>query len=188
MSSLSERANGACELCGSSLNLIAVAVDTDAAQTPDTSALLCAECRPGLEPGAVLEGPHWRCLQDSIWSVVPAIQVLSYRLLHRTKSLPWAMDLLDQVYLEDDVRAWAERGLQEASESNLAVVDSNGTELQDGDSVTLIKDLDVKGAGFTAKRGTLVKNIRLGDDPSHIEGKVNKVSVMLKTCFLKRST
>jgi len=187
MSSLTERANGACELCGSTTSLVAVAVDPDVAQTPDTSALLCGACRPGLETGAVLEGAHWRCLQDSIWSVVPAVQVLSYRLLYRAKSLPWATELLEQVYLEDEVRAWAERGLEEGGEDALCVVDSNGAELKDGDSVTLIKDLDVKGAGFTAKRGTQVKNIRLGDDPSHIEGKVNKVSVMLKTCFLKRS-
>jgi protein PhnA len=66
------------------------------------------------------------------------------------------------------------------------VVDSNGAVLMDGDSVTLIKDLDVKGANFTAKRGTLVKSIRVGDDPTHVEGRVNKMSIMLKTCFLKK--
>jgi protein PhnA len=58
--------------------------------------------------------------------------------------------------------------------------------LVEGDSVTLVKDLDVKGANFTAKRGTMVKNIRVGEDPTHIEGKVNKITIMLKTCFLKK--
>ena len=52
--------------------------------------------------------------------------------------------------------------------------DSNGNLLSDGDSVTLIKDLKVKGSGgVTLKRGTLVKGIRLTNNPLHIEGKVN---------------
>ena len=66
-------------------------------------------------------------------------------------------------------------------------VDSNGAPLADGDSVTLIKDLDVKGTSFVAKRGTLVKGVRLTDNPEHVEGRVNKVSIVLKTCFLKKA-
>jgi protein PhnA len=73
------------------------------------------------------------------------------------------------------------------SDERVKTVDSNGTELLEGDSVTLIKDLDVKGANFTAKRGTMVKNIHLTDNPEHIEGKVNKQSIVLKTCFLKKA-
>ncbi len=65
--------------------------------------------------------------------------------------------------------------------------DSNGTILSDGDSVTLIKDLEVKGGGFTAKRGTLVKGIRLTDDPGLVEGRVNKMAIYLKTEFLKKA-
>lgn len=67
------------------------------------------------------------------------------------------------------------------------MVDSNGTTLSEGDTVSLIKSLEVKGAGFTAKQGTIVRNIRLGDDPTHIEGKVNGTSIMLKTQFLKKN-
>jgi len=59
--------------------------------------------------------------------------------------------------------------------------------LTSGDSVTLIKDLDVKGTSFVAKRGTLVKGIRLTDNPEHVEGRVNKVSIVLKTQFLKKA-
>ena len=69
------------------------------------------------------------------------------------------------------------------------VVDSNGTELKDGDSVTLIKDLKDKGAGTTLKRGTLVKNIRI--DPynvEEIECSTKKVKgLVLKTCFVKKA-
>jgi protein PhnA len=59
--------------------------------------------------------------------------------------------------------------------------------LVDGDAVTLIKDLDVKGANFTAKRGTLVKGIRLTDDPALVEGRVNGIAIYLKTAFLKKA-
>ena len=58
--------------------------------------------------------------------------------------------------------------------------------MAEGDSVTLIKDLDVKGGGFTAKRGTLVKNISLTNNPKHIEGKVNGIQIVLVAAFLKK--
>jgi protein PhnA len=68
------------------------------------------------------------------------------------------------------------------------VRDSNGTALKDGDSVTLIKDLKVKGTSVTLKRGTLVKNIRLTDDPAEIECNAEKVKgLVLRTEFLKKA-
>lgn len=65
--------------------------------------------------------------------------------------------------------------------------DSNGNKLQDGDSVLVIKDLKVKGSSITLKRGTVVKNIRLTDDPEAIEGREGKSTIVLKTCFLKKA-
>ena len=66
--------------------------------------------------------------------------------------------------------------------------DSNGTILNDGDSVTLIKDLKVKGTSSTLKRGTLVKNIRLTSNEEEIECRVAKIKgLVLKTCFLKKA-
>lgn len=66
--------------------------------------------------------------------------------------------------------------------------DSNGNILNEGDSVTLIKDLKVKGSSITLKRGTLVKNIHLTGDPEEIECRVEKVKgLVLKTCFLKKA-
>lgn len=65
--------------------------------------------------------------------------------------------------------------------------DSNGTELQAGDNVSVIKDLKVKGASSTIKRGTSIKNIRLTNKDDEIEAKVDKCGVVvLKTCFLKK--
>jgi protein PhnA len=64
--------------------------------------------------------------------------------------------------------------------------DSNGTILQAGDSVIVIKTLKVKGMQGDIKRGTVVKNIRLTDDNEAIEGKVDGSTIVLKTCFLKK--
>lgn len=70
----------------------------------------------------------------------------------------------------------------------ILVKDSNGNVLVDGDSVTTIKDLKVKGTSITLKRGTIVKNIRLTDDEEEIECNVEKVKgLVLKTCFLKKA-
>ena len=68
------------------------------------------------------------------------------------------------------------------------VKDSNGAILKDGDSVTLIKDLKVKGTSVTLKRGTRVKSIRLTDDPDEVECNVDKVKgLVLRTEFIKKA-
>jgi protein PhnA len=68
------------------------------------------------------------------------------------------------------------------------VKDSNGIELKDGDSVTLIKDLKVKGTSSVLKRGTLIKNIRLTVDPTEIECRAEKIKdLVLRTEFLKKA-
>lgn len=68
----------------------------------------------------------------------------------------------------------------------MEVKDSNGNLLQEGDSVTIIKDLKVKGSSTVIKRGTVIKNIRLTDDENEIEGTANKEQMVLKTEFLKK--
>ncbi|MGB0592244.1 MAG: PhnA domain-containing protein [Myxococcota bacterium] len=187
MNALQERAGDQCELCGQLEGLAPHTVEGGHGEDLARALLVCGICRQALSAAGDLASSHWYCLQEAIWSEVPVVQVISYRLLHRLPDQPWAAELLEQVYLDEATLAWAQEGLEdrEATEGNITT-DCNGAVLSDGDSVTLIKDLDVKGAGFTAKRGTLVKQIRVGDDPTHIEGRVNKVSIMLKTCFLKR--
>ena len=64
--------------------------------------------------------------------------------------------------------------------------DSNGAELLTGDSVTLIKDLKVRGSSIVLKRGTKVKSIRLTDDYEEVDCKIDGTSFVLKTCFLKK--
>ncbi len=76
------------------------------------------------------------------------------------------------------------------NEKNAAVDDtprdSNGAELTDGDAVTVIKDLKVKGSSMVIKRGTKVKSIRLTDNPEEVDCKIDGSSIVLKTCFLKK--
>jgi protein PhnA len=75
----------------------------------------------------------------------------------------------------------------EDDENTLVVRDSSGNILQEGDSVTLVKDLKVRGSSIVIKRGTKVKNIRLTDTPAEIEGKVDGSVMVLKTEFLKKA-
>lgn len=75
----------------------------------------------------------------------------------------------------------------DSSESLDKVIDSNGNELFDGDDVTVIKDLKVKGSSMVVKRGTRARGIRLSvDDSTHVQAKVDGQSIFLKTEFLKK--
>ena len=78
---------------------------------------------------------------------------------------------------------WSEN--EETASSDVAK-DSNGTELTDGGSVTVIKDLKVKGSSMVIKRGTKVKSIRLTENPEEVDCKIDGSSIVLKTCFLKK--
>ncbi len=69
----------------------------------------------------------------------------------------------------------------------MEVKDSNGTKLNEGDSVTLIKDLKLKGSSSVIKRGTVVKNIKLTDDPAEIDCRISGSSIVLRTEFLKKA-
>jgi protein PhnA len=69
----------------------------------------------------------------------------------------------------------------------MEVKDCNGNILQDGDSVTIIKSLDVKGSNLNLKQGTKVKKIKLTDDPEVVDCRIEGQSIVLKTCFLKKS-
>ncbi len=74
----------------------------------------------------------------------------------------------------------------EAEDTPDVAKDSNGAELFDGDAVTVIKDLKVKGSSMVIKRGTKVRSIRLTDNPEEVDCKIEGSSIVLKTCFLKK--
>ena len=75
---------------------------------------------------------------------------------------------------------------QEGGEEVSVPRDSNGAELFDGDAVTVIKDLKVKGSSMVIKRGTKVKSIRLTENPEEVDCKIDGSGIVLKTCFLKK--
>ncbi len=171
-----------CQLCGSDRDVEAVAL-----APRDETVALCAVCRDQLSGEAALDANHLRCLNESAWSQEPAVQVAAWRLLKKlaAEGETWAQDLLDMLYLEPEVLEWAEAGDEE--EEELTLKDAHGNILRNGDTVILVKDLDVKGAGFTAKRGTQVKNIRITDDGRHFEGKVNGTSIYIVAEYTKKA-
>lgn len=79
---------------------------------------------------------------------------------------------------------WSGHSSEEAEDTTPR--DSNGAELFDGDAVTVIKDLKVKGSSMVIKRGTKVKSIRLTEVPEEVDCKIDGSSIVLKTCFLKK--
>ena len=183
---LKKRSNSSCELCTSTNNLSVYPVPPTSDLSAQQSIYLCDKCINQIDGNSELDVNHWRCLNDSMWNQEPAVQVMSYRILHKLSAESWAQDALDMIYMEDDVKTWAEQGIA-AAEREGPTRDSNGAELNDGDDVTLIKDLKVKGANFTAKQGTLVRGISLTDNPEHIEGKVNGTRIVLVASYLKKA-
>ena len=181
------RCNSKCELCASDSPLSLYEVPPTSDGTADQCIMICATCKSQIEGSEPSDANHWRCLNDSMWTPVPAVQVMAWRMLKQLSAESWAIDLLDMLYLEDDVLQWAESGSSSEEETDAPCMDSNGAQLQSGDNVTLIKDLVVKGANFTAKRGTTVRNISLTSNPEHIEGRVNGTRIVLLTCFLKKA-
>ena len=184
---LRQRSDSRCELCGAPESLAGYEVTPAADRGAEGSALLCTTCRTQIEDPDQIDPNHWRCLNDSMWSQVPAIQVLAWRMLSRLRGEGWPADLLEMLYLDEETLTWAEA---EADDVAAAVQhrDSNGNVLESGDTVVLIQDLKVKGANFTAKRGTAVRRISLvADNPEHIEGRVNDQHIVILTKYVKKS-
>ena len=182
---LESRSGGVCELCGNSEGLAALEVSPSDGSA-EQSIYACSTCQDQIQNPDKMDETHFNCLNDSMWSEIPAVAVMSYRLLNALGR----QDLVDMMYMEDDVKAWADAQTIGGSSDDDALVykDANGVILQAGDTVVITKDLDVKGTGFTAKRGTAVRNITLvPNDSEHLEGRVNGVKIHILTKFLKKS-
>lgn len=184
---LQERSNGQCELCSSSENLSVYVVSPKSGNSLEEAAYICSTCKDQLEGKSDIDPNHWRCLNDSMWSEVPAVKVIAYRMLNKLKGEGWPVDLIDMMYMEDDVLEWAKADMEDDSEEKIVHRDSNGAILEAGDSVVIIKDLNVKGSSLVAKRGTAVRNISLVyDNPEQIEGKVEGQKIVILTKFVKK--
>ncbi|MDA7804396.1 PhnA domain-containing protein [Crocinitomix sp.] len=186
---LTERSNSQCEICTSKEALTPFEVPPHPQGTIDDTILACNTCIDQINNPENVDPNHWRCLNDSMWSEVDAVKVVAWRMLNRLKSEGWSRDLLDMIYLEEETLKWAaSTGEGIAEEDRIIHRDSNGVQLETGDSVVLIKDLNVKGGGFTAKRGTAVRRISLvTDNAEHIEGKVDGQQIVILTQYVKKS-
>ena len=168
---LMDRAGSACEFCGVTDELVSVDVPSE------DQVLLCPDCRGEV----VVPAAHWRCLEGAMWSIEPSVQIAVWRKLSEIDEM-WATDARESMIMEPEVMARAE-----ATALMVEHFDSNGMRLEHGDTVVLVKDLVVKGAGFTAKRGTAVRNISLvPEEAAHIEGKVEGQRIVILTEFVKR--
>lgn len=185
---LKARSESKCELCGSEEGLSVYQVPPVEGGDAAACVLTCSTCHEQIQNPDTMDANHWRCLNDSMWSTEPAVQVMAWRLLNRLKA-DWTQDLLDMLYLDDETLEWAKADGDGLSEDEVdKYIDSNGAELKAGDTVVLIKDLNVKGTSFVAKRGTAVRNIILSyGDPEHIEGKVNGQHIYILTKYVKKN-
>lgn len=185
---LFQRSGSQCELCGSKDDLQVFQI-SDSPAGVEAQVLICGNCKEQIEDLEKTEANHWRCLNDSMWSQVPAVQVLSWRMLNRLKAEGWPQDLLDMMYLDEETMAWAKAG-QATGDISGGVVhrDSNGVTIEAGDTVVLIKDLPVRGSSMVAKRGTAVRRVALvHDNAEQIEGKVDGQQIVILTKFVKKA-
>lgn len=185
---LLKRANNLCELCGQTENLISYEVPSSPKSGIDSYILACNICISQFDEADTRDANHWRCLNDSMWSLVPAVQVMAWRMLHRLKAEGWPQDLLDMMYMEEEVKEWAKASGDAKDKSNTIVHrDSNGAILEAGDNVVLIKDLKVKGTSMVAKQGTAMRRISLDhENAEYIEGKLDGQHIVIITKYVKK--
>ncbi len=181
---LNKRSGSKCELCGATEHLKVYQVLPTKKGGIDESILACTTCIDQIENPDKVNVNHWRCLNDCMWSEYIPIQVVAWRMLSRLRN----HELLDQMYLDEEILAWAQAtGEGEEDENKIIHRDSNGVVLEHGDSVVLIKDLKVKGSSMVAKQGTAVRNIRLDhENGEYIEGKVDGQLIVIITQYVKK--
>jgi protein PhnA len=183
---LKDRSGSVCEFCGNPHDLSAFNVAPHTTESLAHSVLVCFTCKNQIENPDTIDQNHWRCLSDSMWNENLPVQIVSWRMLAKLKN----HDLLEMMYLDEEALQWAKAtgDVDDDAEDKIIHKDSNGHVLKDGDSVVLIKDLDVKGATFTAKRGAAVHNIKLvWDNANQIEGRVENQHIVILTQYVKKT-
>ncbi|RYZ23010.1 MAG: PhnA protein [Chitinophagaceae bacterium] len=185
---LRDRSAGKCELCGGANGPQPFAVPPQDGADAGNTVMLCGKCRAQVDRKEELDPAHWRVLSDTMWSEVPGVQVLAWRMLNRLRNESWAADLLDMLYLDEERLAWAKATGDHENDGSVDLHrDANGNQLLEGDNVVLIKSLDVKGSTLTAKLGTVVRNIRLvPDNHEQIEGRVEGQQIVILTKYVRR--
>lgn len=183
-----ERSGRQCELCQSKDKLSVYEVPPQTYADPENCLLICDTCKLQIDKKAALNSDHWHCLSTAMWSEVPGIQVVAWRMLNRLKQESWAADNLEMMYLPDETLDWAKATGDHENDGTVELHrDCNGQVLQDGDAVVLIKSLDVKGSTLNAKMGTVVKNIRLVENNTEqIEGRIEGQVIVILTKYVRK--
>lgn len=184
---LAKRSGNKCELCEATANLKVYEVPP-ATGNMDDAVLVCPKCLAQIEKKEEPDSAHWQCLTTSMWSEVPAVQVMAWRILNRLRNESWAAEQLDMLYLDEDKLAWAKATGDHESDGSVDLHrDCYGAILQSGDNVVLTKSLDVKGSTVNAKVGTVVRNIRLvPDNKEQIEGRIEGQQIVILTKYLRK--
>ena len=183
---LKDRSESKCEISGAELDLGVYTLPPFTEESLTHSVLLTKHLKDQVENPDTMNPNDWRSLSDSMWNENLPVQILSWRMLSRLKNI----DTLEMMYLDEEALEWAKATGEgeEEDENKIVHKDSNGAILKDGDSVVLIKDLDVKGATFTAKRGAAVHNIKVvWDDANLIEGRVENQHIYILTQYVKKT-
>ena len=182
------RSGNKCELCTAETNLAVYEVPPTSNANTDNSILVCKICLDQIEKTEQLDTGRWKILNETMWSEFAPVQVVAWRMLSRLRNEGWAADSLDILYLEEDTLEWAKKTGDHELDGNVEFhQDSNGTRLYEGDTVVLVKTLDVKGSTLSAKLGTVVKNIRLvHDNTEQVEGKVEGQTIVILTKYLRK--
>jgi protein PhnA len=183
-----KRSDNKCELCASTASVSVYEVPPQDKTSQDNCIAVCANCLSQIDKKIALDQAHWKCLNDSMWSEVPGVQVVAWRMLNRLREESWAADLLDMIYLTDENLAWAKATGDHENDATVDLhKDSNGTQLLQGDTIVLTKSLDVKGSTLNAKMGTVVKNIRLVENNTEqIEGKIEGQTIVILTKYVRK--
>jgi protein PhnA len=185
---LNSRSGNKCELCKSDTDLKVYEVPPQDQSSADNSMLVCSKCLAQVNKKEELDSSHWSCLTESMWSEVPAVQVVSWRMLNRLRNESWAADNIDMMYLDDERLAWAKATGDHENDASVDLhKDAYGAVLQSGDTVILTKSLDVKGSTLNAKLGTVVRNIRLVENNTEqIEGKIEGQTIVILTKYVRK--
>ncbi|MBL0134260.1 MAG: PhnA domain-containing protein [Chitinophagaceae bacterium] len=185
---LLQRSESHCELCKSDTNVSLFEVPKAPHRDADGCIMICEKCLAQIDKKQELDSKHWQCLSESMWSEVPGIQVVAWRMLNRLRNESWAADNLEMLYLDDDKMAWAKATGDHENDASVDLHrDCNGAQLVSGDSVVLIKSLDVKGSTLNAKLGTVVKNIRLVENNTEqIEGRIEGQVIVILTKYVRK--
>lgn len=182
------RSGNKCELCNSDTNLSVYEVPPTDNANADNSIMVCKTCLDQIEKTEQINPEHWKILSETMWSEFAPVQVVAWRMLSRLRNEGWAADSLDILYLADETLEWAKKTGDHEQDGTVEFhQDSNSARLFEGDTVVLIKTLDVKGSTISAKLGTVVKNIRLvHDNIEQIEGKVEGQTIVILTKYLRK--